>query len=108
MLLSRRGSIRSKLQCAPPRKKKDADKNFDVDVKSMDLAWEEELSNSNEEDYDGIPKHMSATDIIGTARAKRAEHLRAHREAADAAWETEAQEAAAREAAAWEAASHST
>ena len=86
------------------KKKKDADKNFDVEVRSLGSNWEEDFSDSDKEDHGGIPKFVSATDIIGTARTKWAKHLRAHREAAEAAWEEEAREAKARKYAEWEAA----
>ena len=84
------------------KKKKDADKNFDVEVRSLGSTWEEDLSDSDEEDHGGIPKNVSATDIIGTARTRWAEYQRVHMEAAEAAWEADAREAEAREYAEWE------
>ena len=86
------------------KKKKAADKDFDVEVRSLGSNWGDDISDSDEEDHGGIPKDVSASDIIGTARTKWAEYNRAHREAAEEAWKAAEQESMAQEQAAWEAA----
>ena len=82
------------------KKKEKADKNFDVEVKSMGSVWkDEELSDSEDEEADTTPKYTSASDIIVAAKIKWREHLKEQEAAAQVAAEKQSAEEAAAKAA---------